>query len=472
MKRIQPIAAVLTIALLWVTACKKSDLGPSVPPINVIVKAAYDTTGGNYDFPKAGISITVKNTITGFKLTAATDKDGLGIFNGISAGVYDVQATISISKAQYQNITGLAIDKDSVVFNAALTGLTLNTTTNNTLSLKLQLGKIGDWVIKQVYYAGSNTTNGAVYRDQFIEIYNNSNEVLYADSLYFTQLAGNNTGLASTDLGKGIFISNASDELYKQYDWSKSIGMSPSGDAANRNYVYAKTIFRVPGNGKQYPVQPGASFVIAATAQNHKAPFVGTDGNAISVKDPTLTIDLSGADFEIYLGNVINNALATDVDNLNVPNMVVVDASSNRDLIFDSPGREAVAIFKTKAYLPELTKTGANPPDATTYKKFPDPTATTVTSATTVYYQIPSSEILDAVQIQNPSPTSSQRVAKKLTTTLDAGATNVPDGQYSSEASIRKTAKTVGGRIILMDTNNSTNDFDYLPRALPKAFKN
>ncbi|PUZ20936.1 Protein of unknown function [Chitinophaga costaii] len=472
MKRFIPIALALLLAILFQVACKKSDLKPSVPPINVIVKVAYDSAGGSYDFPLTGISVVVKNTVTGNTITQQTDNTGLGIFNSISAGIYDVQATIAIPRATYESVTGLTSDKDSVVFNAALSNLTLNATTNNTLSLKLALGKIGDWVIKQIYYAGSNTQNGALYRDQFIEIYNNANQVLYADSLYIAQLSGNNTGTAKTDLTKGYYLSDASDPLYKQYDWSKSIGISPATDGANRNFVYTKTLFRIPGNGTQYPIQPGASFVIAATAQNHKAPFVGADGVAISVKDPSLTVDLSGADFEVYLGDVISNALSSDVDNLNVPNLLVNDAGGNRDLILDNPGRDAIVIFKTTAHLPLLSKAGTDVGDASTYKKYPDPSVTTISNTTSVFYQVPNAAIIDAVQMQNPSPSSSQRVPRKLVSTLDAGAANVPDGAYSSESIIRKTAKTVGTRVILMDTNNATNDFDYLPKALPGIFKN
>ncbi|HEY0272629.1 MAG TPA: DUF4876 domain-containing protein, partial [Chitinophaga sp.] len=134
--------------------------------------------------------------------------------------------------------------------------------------------------------------------------------------------------------------------------------------------------------------------------------------------------------------------------------------------------RDAIVLFKTDAHLPVLTKAGDDLADATTYKKYPDPSVTTITASTTVFYQVPNSVIIDAVQLQNPSPSSTQRVPQKLVSTLDAGATNVPDGAYSSESVIRKTAKTVGTRVILMDTNNSTNDFNYLDRALPGIFKN
>ncbi len=453
----------VTVILLGAGSCRKNNDGPTVAPITVVVKTSYDSSGGAYPFPLNGITVTLKNTITGAQLTQVTDNTGLGLFSNISAGVYDAQAFISIKKAQYQTITGLLLDADSVTLNASLSGLTLNSTTNNTLSLALQLGKIGDWVIKQIYYAGSNTSNGALYRDQFIEIYNNSNKVLYADSMYITQLYGNNTSLSATDLSKGYFVSDASDALYKQFDWSKSLGMT-MGDPAWKNYVYAKTIFRVPGNGTQYPIQPGKSFIIAATAQNHQAPYVGSDGKAVSVKDPSLTIDLSHADFEVYLGGTISNPLPSDVDNLNVPNLIVNESANNRDLILDNTGRDAIAIFKTAESIPVYG-------DVTTpagYKKYPDPSITAITSTTAVYYQVPNSAIIDAVQIQNPSATT--RVPRKLANALDAGATNVPDGQYTSESSIRKTARAISGRIILMDTNNSTNDFDYLPLAAPGGF--
>ncbi len=74
------------------------------------------------------------------------------------------------------------------------------------------------------------------------------------------------------------------------------------------------------------------------------------------------------------------------------------------------------------------------------------PTVLTITSSTTFYYQIPNNIIIDAVQIQHPILTGSQRSPRKLVNAQDAGPTNVPDGEYSSQSLIRKTAKTVGGK--------------------------
>lgn len=448
------LAPVLLIVLL-ATGCKKKDLTPSAPPINVIVKMSYDNSSGTYAFPLEGIKVKVTNQMNSVVLEKQTDATGLAIFNSISSGSYNIDASITITKEQYETITGLPLPTDEVTFNASKAGQVLNSTTENTIELKLEFGTIGDWVIKQVYYAGSHTTNGASFRDQFIEIYNNSNKVLYADSLYVAQLFGSNT--VSPDLTTGNFI-NDGGVLQGQWDWSKSYGNTAGADAATR-YVYPRTIFRIPGTGTQYPVQPGEGLVLAATAVNHKAPYTNAAGVSVNINDPSLTVDLSTANFEFYLRDAIPNPLDSDVDNPAVPNMVVVDRIVNRDLILDNPGREALVIFKTNANLtvdfPRLTTPN--------YK----------TAADTVgrdrYLQIPNSFIIDAVNIQPPAPAS--RTPRRLVASLDAGAYNVPAGQYSSQSMIRKTATTVGTRKVLKDTNNSTEDFDYFDRAAPGQFK-
>ena len=455
MKKMNRISVVALLTLLVVASCKKNDIGPDSPPINIIVKASYDNTGGTYAFPLEGIRVRLNNQMNNVELTQLTDATGLAIFNGVNAAAYDITASITIGKSQYETITGLTLATDSVTFNASKTGQILNSSTNNTIDLVLEFGRIGDWVIKQVYYAGSHTTNGAVFRDQFIEIYNNSNKVLYADSLYFAQLFGSNT--ASPNQSTGNYV-NDGGALQNQWDWSKSFGNTKGAEAVT-NYVYPRTIFRIPGTGNQYPVQPGESLLLAATAVNHKAPYTNAAGNSISVNDPSLTVDLSQADFEFYLRDAIPNPLDSDVDNPGVPNMVVVDPIVNRDLILDNPGREAIIIFKTdvdiKTAYPRLTT--------------PNYATATDTIGRDRYLQLPISIIIDAVQIQHATPSS--RPPRRLVNSLDAGAYNVPAGQYSSQSMIRKTAATVGTRKVLQDTNNSAEDFDYFDRATPGGFK-
>lgn len=449
--------------LLIATGCKKNP-DTTVTPIDVVVKAAYADALGNYNFPKGNIAITLTNTVTGAKLTQLSDENGATTFVQISPGRYTAQANISFDQATYEQITGLAIDQEVVHMNSILPQRRLNAAENKPLEMKLAQGRLGEWIFKQIYYAGSHTTNGAVFRDQFIEICNNTDQVLYADSLYFGQVQGVGTAANSIDLSKGYFMDNPQDELYKQFNWGKSIGMIPASESATKDYVYMKSLYRIPGTGTQYPVAPGESIVIAATAQNHKAPFVGTDDKPISVKNPDLTIDLSQADFEVYLGNIISNAFASDVDNSSVPDCAVIEPGA-RDMVLDATARDAYALFKTERSLPEYRNNTA----IKDFGYFPDPSVQTISASTSFYYQIPTEIILDAVQIQHPSANS--RVPRRVHNALDAGAYNVPAGQYSSQSMIRKTAKIVNGRRVLMDTNNSSNDFDFFPLANPKGFK-
>lgn len=453
MKRMNRIIAPIVLALLLVAGCKKKDLVPETPPINIIVKISYDNTGGSYAFPLAGVQVKLVNQMSSVTLEQATDATGLSIFNGVSSGSYDISASIKLTKAQYETITGLPLSTDDITFNASKTGQVLNNSTNNTIELVLEFGVIGDWVIKQVYYAGSHTTNGASFRDQFIEIYNNSNKVLYADSLYIAQLFGHNTVSPNTATGQYITDGGA---LNLQWDWSKAYG-NTAADASTK-YVYPRTIFRIPGTGTSYPVQPGESVVLAATAVNHKAPYTNAAGTSQNINDPSLTVDLSNADFEFYLRDAIPNPLDSDVDNPGVPNLVVVDRIVNRDLILDNPGREALVIFKTKDEVKNYPRLAA-----------PNYTTATDTVGRDRYLQVPVSVIVDAVQIQHATPSS--RTPRRLVSSLDAGSYNVPAGQYSSQSMIRKTSATVGTRKVLKDTNNSTEDFDYFDRAAPGEFK-
>lgn len=437
-------------SVLFILGCRKIKLGSELGALNVTVNVSYDTSKGNYSLPVQGIKVKIENLWNGKINEVTTDGSGKAGFENISAGVYNVMATLTISKEDFQNYTGQLLE-DDVTLNGSINNVTINNLSGALLNLQMKLGRIGGLVIKQIYYAGSHTQNGASFRDQFVEIYNNSNEVIYADSLYIAQVWGTNS--VNPDLNKGYYITSG--EMVGQFDWTKSIGM-PAGMNANKDYFYPKSLYRIPGNGTDYPIQPGESIVLAQTAVNHKAPYSNSSGGTIQIKDPSLTVDLSHADFEVYLAPYLASPLVSDVDNPAVPNMIMLDYSG-KDWLLDNPGRDGFAIFKTDIDIPS------------TLKKYPDPTQTSVSQSTTTYYQIPMDLIIDAVEIQPNSPTA--RVPKRIYSEFDAGFTFCPAGSYSSQSVIRKTAKIVGGRKVLMDTNNSTNDFDYLERALPKAFK-
>jgi len=438
------IASFLLLIIVAAISCKKEDtISTGIQPVDLMVNLSYGLDSSGYKLPVSGITVKITNTNSGATQTARSSDSGTVRFENMQAGTYDIDANITIDANTYYQLTGNLIS-DNITFNASEKNTRIAVGNDVTLSMTLVAGTIGQWVIKQIYYAGSSTTNGAIYRDQFIELYNNSDEVLYADSLYIGQVYGRGT--------TGNFHVLANDQL----DWSFASGM-PTGTDPNNDYVYTKSILMVPGTGTTYPVQPGNSIVIAQTALNHKTPFTGANGTSISVKDPSLTIDLSGADFEAYYGDFVASPLASDVDNLSVPNMVVYQYNG-RDYILDNPGRDAYVIFKVDASQ-----------NVRNWPSYPAPTVAPPAATATRYVQVPDKYIIDGVEVQ-PSA-AEERLPKKLNAAYDAGFTSVPKGSYSSQSVIRKTAKTVGSRIILKDTNNSTEDFDYLDLANPRGFK-
>ncbi|MDQ1139849.1 DUF4876 domain-containing protein [Pedobacter agri] len=435
----------LLLAVSILASCKKNN-STDIQPVDVNVKLAYNLQASNYQLPLTAIKVKVTNIDTKIAQNFTVNDKGTLIVPQLAPGFYDIDASATISAADYSALTGTLVTKD-VTYNASVKKKQITVNFSETVALNLVTGTTGDWVIKQVYFAGSDRVNGALYRDQFIEFYNNSDKVLYADSLYFAETVG-----LVTKTSAATYNVTAS----SQYDWSKSVNM-PANIDANNDYIYARAFLMIPGTGKQYPVQPGTSIVVAQTAINHKSPYTGVDGKAISVLNADLTIDLSKADFEAYYAPLLSKPLASDIDNPSVPNLEVLQYFGT-DMIFDNPGRYSYALIKVDGT--------QKPKDWPQYNL---PTKATPSSTSTKYYQIPNKWVIDAVEVQ-PNEVA-DRIPKKYDASLDAGFTFVPLGSYTSQSIIRKTEKSVNGRVILKDTNNSTEDFDYFNLANPRGFK-
>lgn len=445
---ITSILATTTVG--FVASCKKNtpEIGDenTVKAIAMQIKVAPITVNG-IDLPIANTKINITNRTSSTEYTTTTDSTGLAIFSDLTPGTYTINAALTVSAATYNAISGDNVTED-LSFNQVLSDVQIMSDT--TLDMTLVASKVGDWVIKQVYYAGSHVNMGASFRDVFVEIYNNSNQIMYADSLILTEVHGRPSNAASDKL-----------QANGQFDWSQSIGNNVSN--ANEGYVYSSGMYMIPSNGTKTlnPVNPGESIIIAATAINHKAPYTNNNNISVTVQDPTLTVDLSNADFEVYAYpyklalDPTAAAFASDLDNPAVPNMNVLHMTTVTDLILNATGNESFAIVEPGNYF-----------DFNNLVKVPLPTVTNITATTALYVRVPVASIVDAVELQHP--VSSSRVARRLPTAVDAGAFNVPGGQYSSQSAVRKTKRTTDdGRKILQDTNNSSQDFGFLNVADP-----
>lgn len=439
---------ILVLAVFFtVASCKKDDVNEA-RPVDIAVQLTVNEEEVWFDVPYEDAVIKLVNKSNGQTYDVKADTDGKILLHQLVPGIYDINVTLTIPAETYAELTGVNREDD---FTLNYTVSSQSFYQNQEITVKLIAAEtVGGFVIKQIYYAGSHTKDAALNRDNFIEIYNNTDKTLYADSLLIVLAYGKNNNKTDT-----YSLPN------NQFDWSKSLDMNVA-DNANEDYVYAKGIFMIPsdGTGKKYPVLPGKSFVLAGSALNHAGSYVNNSGATIGAQKPELTVDLTGADFETWLYPYEQkiqpgrSPWPNDVDNVDVPNTEVFFAVGMRDMYFPPQARESFVLMKVGQEF-----------DLDNIPSFATPIERTVDDETTKYPQLPAKYILDAVEIEHYEV--SERIPRRLPLRFDAGATSVPGGPYSSQSIIRKTLKMVNGRRILKDTNNSTNDFGYFTKANP-----
>lgn len=423
-------------------SCNNDDtefIAPVSKSFKVIFNEGYENAVAE------NVEIILVNNEDGKSYTLTTDASGVATIE-VVPGTYNVNASLVFTADEYEDFWGQEVN-ETVSFNASLNELAVNETTG-IVELTLVSGKIGSLLIKQVYYSGSDVKLGASFRDQFFEIYNNSNQAIYLDGLCFAQIHG--TTSVSSNL-KTYHLSNG------QYDWSQSINQADV-DKANTDYIYADEVIRFPGTGEDYILEPRKSVIVAATAINHKSPLTVLDDEGeevvFDVPEPDRTIDLSEATFEAYYRpyqeSQGSSYLDSDIDNPNAVNMeIVFKTYGGKDLILDPLGRDAFVIFNQKDE--QINDWGTVP--------LPSITADKYTETTNTYLQIPVSVVIDGVEINRNDP--SKEKPKRLTDEIDAGQITTIQGYYSSESVIRKSEE-VNGITVYQDTNNSSNDFEVL----------
>ena len=131
-------------------------------------------------------------------------------------------------------------------------------------------------MISEIYYTGAKTIIPQYFHDQFTEIYNNSNQVLYLDSLV---IANVESGFADDTL------------------------------------IHANHAYMFPGTGHDFPIQPGELLIIAQDAIDHSP-------------HPINSLNLLDADLEYYRSDI------GDVDNPNVTNMIKLHSKYGNDFLY------------------------------------------------------------------------------------------------------------------------------------------
>lgn len=345
------------------------------------------------------------------KISATTDVNGMATFTNLIPDVYDISCSWELSEADFHQLTGSTQTASGCVISSSLNSQLLKD--NQTITLPTQLSIKQDIIIGKIYYAGSKDNNNKPYdAGKYIELYNQSNKDVDVSGYYIGLVeAGSKSEQAYT-------LENLN-EVYQD------------------SVVLLKQIFRIPVNAN-HKVKAGETVLIVNSAVNH------TSNNSTEN-------DLSGADFEAkdVNGKLQNNPAIPALELI----YTMYPSVSIMNLVQSGPC--SVVIFRTDEDLTTLP---------TTYPYGE--------KSGNQWKVLPKRMILDAVEVLSNRATGVAVDTKRLYDDLDAGYININAiSGRSGEVVYRKTSKkTDDGRIILMDTNNSSNDFKVSSTIKPREY--
>jgi hypothetical protein len=406
--------AILAIFIaLGFSACEKDD-EVSLANLDVQLEVAESFTG----LSTGEVYVYITNTIDNGVDSALTNADGLAQFMNIAPGTYNVSASMNLTEEEAGAASGYY---EEMTLNAVENDVQLMGGIDSQVFITLNGEPASSLVIKEFYYNGANDpTYSIMFKDQFVEIYNNSSEVVYADGLYLANLAPSRDGIDENDVPLSLEMTE---------------------------YVYASKILQVPGSGEEYPIQPGESIVVCLNAVDYTNDGANAD----------ITVDLSTADFETYAVDWLQSLGRTgsayfDLDNVDVPNMecVYLNIENYGWFNFDISSASIVIFRNDNFEIEQVADPSKEVPDFSDY-----------------FAKINVNDVVDGIDMMYNAETSA---FKRLPEKIDAGFNFIEGETYTSKSVRRKVAKEIDGRRILLDTNNSTNDFEVIDLPTPRGF--
>lgn len=276
-----------------------------------------------------------------------------------------------------------------------------------------------DFIIQEIFFTGTLQGSGnQYYGDDYVKIYNNTDHVLYADGLTFVE---------------SKFLTT------EKYDYTPDI-MS--------THMTVQAIYTIPGSGRDYPVEPGGSLLLADTGIDHR------------VANPN-SFDLSGADFEWF--DVSSQPAHLDIDGPTVPNLDKWYCYTQSFFLLHNRGFRAYALARIPvdkdSYLAE---------NRYTYEYVMMVAAGTFPMSQTSY-KLPNKWIVDAVNCSVEAKYAWNVTSPELDRGWTYCGTMDKDKSRYFHSVRRKMLYLKDGRPVLKDTDNSTEDFN--PYCVPSEIE-
>jgi hypothetical protein len=372
-------------------ACNDDD--DDIPLSNLKVSVSLPTVMGEEVSPE-GLAVNLTNTSTGIQIDGSINANGV-LDTIVEQGVYNIN--VSGKKTYTSTASGEQTYEQTVSLSGVLQNVSIAQTEESVdLELYISVENSG-WVFKELYFTGSKVPGENAYnKDKYFEIYNNSDEVLYAD---------------------GISIGESDHSTTKEVnEW---------GDIIDDAFV-TWVIYTIPGSGTDYPVQPGKSIILTDVAIDHSA-----------IK--SVYLDMSKADFEWYDDH------KRDVDVPEVPNLIRNFSYTKTIWTPFNSGIRSYVIFRPESSMETFLAENA-------VEKL------TASGSKLIRYKIPNSIVLDAVELSTPSGFRSKALSPALDISY-THCGDGDDSRYG-KCVRRKVQSKIDGRVIYMDTNNSAVDFE------------
>ena len=421
MKHLNNLITSLAVLLVTLASCINYDDAGRLVNVQVHLKSPADF--------KAGAALDnqeVKIKSKTVEKTALTDENGVATFEGCMPDVYDISSYVELTGEEYAEKTGSQDPVEECIITATLNEQLFDETREQ-LPIEMESAimaitpkdpgqKTKSIVISKIYSSGSKYNGNKNYMaGRYIELFNQSSQTANVAGMYIGLLESSNPQPYTLD----------------------NLKNDPN---INGTMVVVKQVYRIPTD-KEYLVEGGKSIVITNSAVDHTL----TAQNQFEA-------DLSGADFEVV---DLNDKLE---HNDNVVKMLreYYAISSLKGMNLMQGGPCGIILFETDEDINTWPTTYG-------YGK---------TSGTWVYLLVPNSTIKDGVDFVKNTSTGPNLSTKRLYDEIDAGCTHIEAiNGYTGEVVYRKTARvSPDGRKILMDTNNSSNDFKVSTTIKPREY--
>jgi len=391
-----------TVCIMTLTACSDDPDQPDPNPTPEPITPQKVSVTVNVELPEGVSSVTDEKFLFTNVTTQQSEEFTTAASITLLPGLYDL--SYSATTELHDGIKAdISASERSITVKESAT-IVLNAFVNVATD---------DLIISEIYFSGCLTPSAYQYSgDNYVKLYNNTDHVIYADHIAFFETT---------------FMS------VQKYEYTPDI---------RGNAVAVDAVYVIPGAGTDYPIEPGQTLLIADNAMNH------------CELNPN-SIDLSHAAFEWYDESM--NPAFTDIDNPTVTNLDKWFCSSNTMFALHNRGYKSYGIaripdeYDIDRYISELAY-------SYTYKISVPAGVFEIPGDT---YSMPNEWVIDMVNLS-----IGQLFAWTVTDpSLDMGWTHCgaidmdPDRYFHS---VRRKYLTTAAddRIILKDTNNSTDDFN------------